>query len=163
MANATGSMLPSSAIAPNHSDTRQLERMSSSPNRHAPGAYVHKPYMSASAVPAKHGETKGLEQRAGQLTQVRNIRMPVDASCGHCFPPTVPCSGSMSTLSDQFLQVRVTDCYIFHCCGPVCHGRVASQGSRTTYSDMLPKHCHTHAISCGDFACNGSFDAMTGY
>ena len=48
-------------------------------------------------------------------------------------------------------------------CGPVCHGRAAAQGSRTTFADMLPKHCHTHAISCGDFACNGTADAMTGY
>ena len=155
--------LDPSSVSANHGDTQNLENMMSSPTRHSPGGYSHKAYIKSSGVQAVHEACKALERRVDQITEVRDIRMPVDLSCGHCFPPTVPCSGSTDVWTDQFCQVRVSDCYICHCCGIACHCRVASQGSRTTYADQLPKHCHTHAISCGDFACNGSYDAWTGY
>lgn len=130
----------------------------------ANNAYVHKPFSKPSGVVTRSSpDVRSLESKTSSISGVRNIRMPIDASMGHCFPPTVPTSGSITTFTDQFAQVRVSDGYMIHCCGPVCHVPAAAQGSITTYADQLAKHCSTHAMSCGDFAANGSMDSLAGY
>lgn len=94
---------------------------------------------------------------------VKSIRTPIDKSCGHCFPPVIPVTGSSDVYVDQFMCTRLTDRYVLHCCGLSCHLPIASQGSSTVYVDGLADHCASHRLSCGDFACNGSSDVYNGY
>jgi hypothetical protein len=90
-------------------------------------------------------------------------RMPIDMSTGHgCFPPTVPVMGSISTFTDQFSQVRVTDMWAPHCCGPVCHPVVSAMGSMTTFADQLPKMRMMDMLSCGDMVAVGSLTTFAG-
>lgn len=92
------------------------------------------------------------------------VRMPVDMSTGHgCWPPTVPATGSVTTFTDQFAQVRVSDMWVVHCCPiPGCHVPVTIIGSTTTFADQLPKQRMGDAMSCGDMAATGSLTAFAG-
>lgn len=93
------------------------------------------------------------------------VRMPIDMSTGHgCWPPTRPATGSVTTFTDQFAQVRISDVWVAHCCPgpPGCHVPVTVMGSTTTFADQLPKQRIGDAMSCGDRAATGSLDAFAG-
>jgi len=92
-------------------------------------------------------------------------RMPVDVSMGHgCWPPTNPIMGSVSTFTDQFAQVRVTDMWAPHCCPgpPGCHAVVSAVGSTTTFADQLPKMRMFDGLSCGDSVAITSLTTFAG-
>lgn len=93
------------------------------------------------------------------------VRMGVDLSTGHdCFKPTKTATGSVTTFTEQFPQVRVSDSYVPHCCPKKgCHPPIASQGSQTVFVDGLAKHLVGHACNCGDFAATGSLTTFAGF
>ena len=101
---------------------------------------------------------------AGSAAGMGKVRLAPDISCGHppCFPPTRPATGSLTVFTDQFPNVRVTDLYIIHCCGPACHVPVAVIGSVSVFSDQLMQHRRTDGLSCGDMACTGSITCFSG-
>lgn len=84
------------------------------------------------------------------------IRLGADDSAGHCFSPRPPDSASPNVFSNNIPQVRLSDHYPTHCCGPACHDGNASQGSPNVFVNNLPIHRAGDAISCGDTAANGS-------
>lgn len=118
---------------------------------------------SAAASAAQAVPSTAVTYTMGGAAGKKNIRTPVDKSCGHCFPPTPPVTGSTDVYVDQFMSTRLSDKYKTHCCGKSCHTPVASQGSSTTFADQLADHCNSHALSCGDRACNGTSDTYAGY
>lgn len=108
-----------------------------------------------------------LDSKSGSAPSgIPNTRLGVDISAGHsCFPPTYTATGSITTFTDQFAQVRISDLYVVHCCpppGPGCHAPVAIVGSTNTFADMLAKHRIGDATDCGDMAATGSLTTYTG-
>lgn len=102
-------------------------------------------------------------QMAGPLG-IPCVRMPIDSSTGHspCFPPTRPATGSITTFTDQFAQVRISDSWVTHCCMGSCHAPVTVQGSTNTFADQLAKQRIGDAMGCGDAAATGSLDTLAG-
>lgn len=91
----------------------------------------------------------------------RTIRMGVDPSKGHgCFPPRPLVEGSKDCFTNSIKTTRVGDKYAKHCCGFSCHGAVAAQGSNDLFINLKMHHRTGDAISCGDFADNGSLDCI---
>ncbi len=91
------------------------------------------------------------------------IRMQVDLSQGHCYPPA-PCTlgGSPDVLANGFPVARLTDIYNqIHVCGDDEHFMgLAITGSDTVFINGLPAHRAGDSIQCGDFAANGSLDVI---
>lgn len=91
------------------------------------------------------------------------IRMGVDASVGHCFPPRPADSGSPNVFVNGIAVVRVGDHYPTHSCPPYPpHDGNASVGSSTVFVNGKALHRNGDAISCGDTATNGSPNVFVG-
>lgn len=90
----------------------------------------------------------------------RTIRMGADPSTGHgCFPPRPLVEGSPDCFTNLLKSTRVGDKYAVHCCGG-CHDGVAAQGSPDLFFNLRMHHRTWDAISCGDYANNGSPDCF---
>ena len=86
-----------------------------------------------------------------------------DICTGHgCWPPRPSCSGSPDTITNNLLQMRVTDCYESHCCPPPCHGGVLAQGSSTVFVNNLSAGRTGDPVSCGSRAMQHSPDVDIG-
>jgi uncharacterized Zn-binding protein involved in type VI secretion len=86
------------------------------------------------------------------------IRVGLDFSQGHCFPPLPATMGSPDLFIGGIPVVRETDLYgLSHNCGQSNHNMgTAIEGSQTVFNHGLGLHGDSHKISCGDVADNGS-------
>lgn len=100
------------------------------------------------------------------MSGISCVRMPIDMSTGHgCWPPTRPVTGSITSFTDQYAQVRVSDMWAVHCCSsppPQCHAPVTVMGSMNTFADQLPKQRIGDMMNCGDAAATGSLTTFAG-
>lgn len=85
----------------------------------------------------------------------RIIRKDVDVSTGHCFTPRPCITGSPNVFVNSIPATRAGDYYPTHCCGSKCHDGFATSTSNV-FVNNKPIHRSGDAITCGDFAFNGS-------
>lgn len=92
------------------------------------------------------------------------IRIGVDPSKGHCYPPKPCLNGSNNVLINGIGAVRVGDNYNqTHKCGKNSHSMgIAAEGSSTVYINGKPVHRNGDLINCGDHGNNGSNNVLVG-
>ncbi len=92
------------------------------------------------------------------------IRVGIDYSLGHCWPPAPAVQGSPNVFIGGIPVVRVGDLYPTHpgscgAAGPHPMG-IAATGSETVFINGKPLHRQGDLISCGDIANFGSKDVL---
>lgn len=86
-----------------------------------------------------------------------------DVCTGHgCWPPRPSCSGSPDVFTNNLNQMRVTDCYVTHCCPPPCHGGMLAKGSSTVWVNNLQAGRQGDPVDCGSYADQHSPDVYMG-
>ena len=76
-----------------------------------------------------------------------------DNCTGHpCYPPRPSNSGSPNVITNGLNQMRVSDTYASHCCGPSCHGGMLASGSSNVNVNNLPAGRQGDAVDCGSCA-----------
>jgi len=79
-----------------------------------------------------------------------------DMSAGHCFTARPNDQGSPNVFINGIAAHRLSDHWITHCCGIVCHDGVLAQGSPNVFVNGLAQGRIGDAISCGDTIAQGS-------
>lgn len=72
-----------------------------------------------------------------------------DVCTGHpCWPPRPTAAGSPDTFVNGLNQIRCTDPYHEHCCGPSCHGGTSIEGSGIHFTNGLYSTRQGDKLSC---------------
>lgn len=89
-----------------------------------------------------------------------NVALLNSIGSGHdCFPPSNVISASGNVIIENRGCARVTDAVQTHCCGPSCHGRSISAGSKKVTVNNLDCAYLGSPINCGGIVvgnCAGS-------
>ena len=79
-----------------------------------------------------------------------------DVSSGHCFPARPNDQASENVIVNNKGVHRLGDHWITHCCGDPCHDGNLAEASPTVFINNKGCGRIGDAVSCGDFAAQGS-------
>lgn len=86
-----------------------------------------------------------------------------DVCTGHgCWPPRPLDTGSPDVITNNLQQGRLTDPYVVHCCGAICHIGYIADGSETVFANNLKVARQSDPVDCGSRCDAHSPDVFTG-